>query len=115
MVDLRVKVATGDTSARDPGVYCTDKNGVEHLVCGYQGGEYGLGDIPDFFQLGALDETRRDDETALVLTRRELRTLKTTADSYSFDYEPELIEMCLEILRFADARDGERFRIAANF
>ncbi len=114
-VDRRVKVAAGDTGPREPGVYFTDKNGVEHLVCGYQGGAYGLGDIPDFFQLGELDETRREDETALVLTRRELRTLRTMADSYSFDYEPEFIEMCLEIVRFADARDGERFRFAANF
>ncbi len=114
-VDRRVKVAAGDTRTREPGVYFTDKNGVEHLVCWYQGGEYDLGDILDFFQLGELEETRSEDETALVLTRRELGTLKTMADSYSFDYEPEFIEMCLEIVRFADARDGERFRFAANF
>ena len=50
-----------------------------------------------------------------MLTRRELGTLKTMADSYSFDYESEFIEMCLEIVRFAHARDGERFRFAANF
>ena len=72
-------MAAGDTNTRKPGVYFTDKNGVEHLVCWYQGGEFGLGDIPDYFQLGELDETRSDDETALVLTRRELRTLKTMA------------------------------------
>ncbi len=108
-------MAAGDTGPREPGVYCTDKNRVEHLVCWYQGGEFGLGDIPDYFQLGELDETRSEDETALVLTRRDLRTLKTMADSYSFDYEPEFIEMCLEIARFADARDGERFRFAAYF
>ncbi len=108
-------MAEGDTSPREPGVYFTDKNGAEHLVCWYQGGEYGLGDIPDFFQLGKLEETRSEDETALILTRRELRTLGTMADSYSFDYEPEFIEMCLEIVRFSNARDGERFRFAANF
>ena len=93
-------MAEGNTSSREPGVYFTDKNGAEHLVCWYQGGEYDLGDIPDFFQLGELEETRSEDETALVLTRR---------------YEPEFIEMCLEIVRFADARDGERFHFAANF
>jgi len=37
----------------------------------------------------------------LVLTGRELQTLKTMADTFSFDYEEEFIEMCLEMTRLA--------------
>ncbi len=41
-----------------------------------------------------------------MLTPEELRTLKTMADAYSFDYEEPFIEMCLEIKRSADAAAG---------
>ncbi len=36
-----------------------------------------------------------------MLTGKELQTLKTMADTYSFDYEEEFIEMCLEMTRLA--------------
>ncbi len=35
--------------------------------------------------------------------------------NFKTEEKPEFIEMCLEIARFADARDGERFRFAAYF
>ncbi len=72
----------------------------------YQGVEYELADIVEFFQLGRLQESAREDETVLVLAAKEMRTLKTMADAYSFDYEEPFIEMCLEMKRFADATDG---------
>ena len=42
----------------------------------------------------------------LVLTAGEMGTLKTMADAYSFDYEEGFIEMCLEMVLFADQLVG---------
>ncbi len=97
---------THDGASQTPGVHALDAQGRETLVHLYQGGDYGLADIVEFFQLGRIEEADRGDETALVLTREELRTLKTMADAYSFDYEEPFIEMCLEMKRFADAAGG---------
>ncbi len=104
---------------QDPGVYALDARGRETLVHLYQGGDYGLADIVEFFQLGRPQEADREGETVLVLTAKELRTLKTMADAYSFDYEEPFIEMCLEMKRFADAitggPTGGEIRYTANF
>ncbi len=104
---------------QDPGVYALDARGRETQVHLYQGGDYGLADIVEFFQLGRLQEADREGETVLVLTAKELRTLKTMADAYSFDYEEPFIEMCLDIKRFADAAAGGpaggEIRFKANF
>lgn len=109
--------------ARDnPGVYALDGRGRETLVHLYQGGDYELADIVEFFQLGRLEEADGEDETVLVLTAKELRTLKTMADAYSFDYQEPFIEMCLEMRRFADqfgggpgGPAGTEMRFTANF
>ena len=104
---------------QDPGVYALDAQGREALVHLYQGGDYELADIVEFFRLGRLQEADREDETVLVLTAKEIRTLKTMADAYSFDYEEPFIEMCLEMQRFADTSAGGpaggEFRFTANF
>lgn len=104
---------------QNPGVYALDAHGRETLVHLYQGGDYELGDIVEFFQLGRLEEADGEDETVLVLTAKELRTLKTMADAYSFDYEEPFIEMCLEMQRFADqfggGPAGTEMRFTANF
>ncbi len=58
-------------------------------------------------------------ETVLVLTAEEVRTLKTMADAYSFDYDEEFIEMGLEMALFADQLVGGEgvgeVRFTANF
>ena len=104
---------------QEPGVYALDAQGREALVHLYQGGDYGLADIVEFFQLGRLHEPDREDETVLVLTAKEIPTLKTMADVYSFDYEEPFIEMCLEMQRFVDASAGGpaggEIRFTANF
>ena len=104
---------------QEPGVYAVDAQGRDILVHLYQGGDYELADIVEFFQLGRLQESAREDETVLVLTAKEMRTLKTMADAYSFDYEEPFIEMCLEMKRFADATAGgpagAEIRFTANF
>ncbi len=91
---------------QNPGVYALDAHGRETLVHLYQGGDYELGDIVEFFQLGRLEEAHCEGETVVVLTAKELHNLKTMADAYSFDYEEPFIEMCLEMKRFADAIAG---------
>ncbi len=89
-------------TAPDPGVYARGGDGKQRLVHLYQGGDYRLADIVELFQLGKLEEAGGANEAVLVLTGKELRTLKTMADTYSFDYEEEFIEMCLELTGFAD-------------
>ncbi len=97
---------THDEARQTPGVHALDAQGRETLVHLYQGGDYGLADVVEFFQLGRLEKADREGETVLVLTPEEMRTLKTMADAYSFDYEEPFIEMCLEMKRFADAAAG---------
>ncbi len=88
-------------TALDPGVYARGGDGKQRLVHLYQGGDYRLADIVEFFQLGKHEEAGGADEAVLVLTGKELQTLKTMADTFSFDYEEEFIELCLEMTRFA--------------
>ncbi len=104
---------------RSPGVYGVDPDGREQQVHPYQGGPYTLSDVVHLFDLGRLEESGGGNETVLVLTAEEARTLKTMADAYSFDYEEGFIEMCLEMALFADhlvggEGDGE-VRFPANF
>ncbi len=104
---------------RPPGVYGVDRDGREQQVHPYQGGPYTLSDVVHLFDLGRVEESGRGNETVLVLTAEQVRTLRTMADAYSFDYEEGFIEMCLEMALFADRLvggqgDGE-VRFTANF
>ncbi len=98
-----------------PGVFAADARGIEQLVHLYQGGEYGLADIVELWQLGRLLEPEREGESVVELTRRELDNLKVMADAYSFDYEEGYIEMCLEMHRFASALGAKPIHFTANF
>ena len=100
---------------RDPGVYARGADGQEQLVHLYQGGLYDLDDIAEIFRLGTPEDGENEGETVLVLNRKDLHTLKTMADAYSFDYEEPFIEMCLEMHRFALEVPGETMRFTANF
>ena len=100
---------------RDPGVYARGADGRERLVHLYQGGLYDLGDIAEIFRLGTPEDSEIEGEAVLILNRKDLRTLKTMADAYSFDYEEPFIEMCLEMHRFALTLPGETVRFTANF
>ncbi len=100
---------------RDPGVYAPGPDGTERLVHLYQGGLYDLGDIAEMFELGTIEVSEIEGQTVLVLNRKDLRTLKTMADAFSFDYEEPFIEMCLEMHRFALEVPGETVRFTANF
>lgn len=101
--------------AVDIGVYCLDPTGEANLVHSCQSGEYRLDEIFEFFQLGRLEESRQADEVVLVLTMDEIRMLKTMADAYSFDYDEEFIEMCLQIYRHSVAHSQDELRFIVNF
>ncbi|MGQ0663345.1 MAG: hypothetical protein ACT4P2_07110 [Pseudomonadota bacterium] len=102
------------TGARE-GVYAAGPDGEPVLVHHYQGGDYALEDVVEFFELGRLEPSAAGEGSVLVLTAKEMRQLKTMADAYSFDYEEGFIEMCLDLHRFAAAYPGERFAFGANF
>ena len=113
-------MVNGSTGEQRPAGVCgVDPDGREQQVHPYQGGPYTLSDVVDLFDLGGLEESGRGNETILVLTAKEASTLKTMADAYSFDYEEECIEMCLEMALFADqligGQGGGEVRFAANF
>ncbi len=104
-------MSTVDSAA---GVYAIDPDGVEHLVHLYQGGPYNLADVKSLFDVGRVEETSEPGQI-LSVPRRELRALKTMADAYSFDYEEGFIEMCQQMVRFADGQPGDTLRFVANF
>jgi hypothetical protein len=108
-------VANIDNELPTPGVYSNDADGRLKLVHRYQGGDYELEEIVDFFKLGAVESTDDDPESIVVLTSKELNELRMLASAHSFDYEEGFIEMCMEMQRFAASTPIERYRFIANF
>jgi len=111
---------SGDAEVRpQPGVYGLDAEGRAVPVHVYQGGPYRLSDVVEIFDLGRVEGSADTGQAVLVLNARELRSLKTMADAFSFDYEEGFIEMCLEMTRFAEqlvgAPAGGEVRFTANF
>jgi hypothetical protein len=105
-----------DVEGADPGrgVYARRTDGSVISVHTYQGGDYRLEDIVEFFEMGIATTTEQG-LPAVELSPKELRQLKALADAYSFDYEEGLIELCLEIYRFALNHPSERYRFWADF
>jgi hypothetical protein len=97
----------------EPEVYIQSADQERVLVHRYLGGDYGLEDIPELFQLGHLGNhiTAR----VLTLSAKEVRELKVLADAYGFDYQEEFIVMCLDLSRYAGTLPGSSFCFLANF
>ena len=95
-------------------VWAVAPDGTRLPVHRYQGGDYGLLDIPEFFQLG---EGRYDEEEREVLeiSAADLDKLRIQADAYSFDHEEGLTALCLDLQRFAKAQGLERYTFLADF
>jgi hypothetical protein len=95
-------------------VWAQAPDGARLPVHRYQGGDYGLLDIAEFFQLGKgrYDDAERE---VLEITAEEIKKLKIQADAYSFDYEEGLIALCLDIDRFAKSSPLERYIFLADF
>lgn len=111
--------AGAEHTSHQRGVYWVAPDGQRHPVHLYQGGDYALEDIAEYFGLGeataGAPDTEGDDTSALRLQERELQELKVVADSQSFDFEPPFIEMCLEIYRFCQSRSSTVHVLVANF
>lgn len=88
-------------------------DGGARVVHEHTGGDYGIEDIPELFQLG---NTRDDPEgrERVRLTAGEIRQLKVFADAYSFDFDPGLIELCLDLHRFALERPEPEFEFVQD-
>ncbi len=102
-----------DLSAAAPGVYAVTEDGQIRFVAPYEGGDYRLSDIFEFFELGELLE--EDGAPGIELDRKELRQLKAMADAYSFDHPEEFIELCLEIHRASLLLPGDTVSFYSNF
>jgi hypothetical protein len=96
------------------GVYAHRTDGSVASIHVYQGGDYRLEDIVEFFEVGVATTTEQG-LPAVDLSPKEIRQLKAAADAYSFDYEEGLIELCLEIYRYALANPSEWYRFWADF
>lgn len=97
------------------GVYSIDADGNQRLVHRYQGGDYGLEQIVEYFQLGSVESAEPEGNTVVALSAAETKQLKTMADAHSFDYDEGFIEMCLEMQRFVVKLLDDSFRFTANF
>ena len=95
-------------------VWTQGPSGERQEVHEYLGGDYGLLDVAELFQLGRghLDEAEQE---VLDITAAELDKLKIQADAYSFDYEEGLIALCLDLHRYAQARPQQSYRFIADF
>jgi len=118
--DRKIPARAGTKRAsHQRGVYWIAPDGQRHAVHVYQGGDYALEDIAEYFGLGeataGAPHTEGDQTSALRLNERELQELKVAADSQSFDFEPPFIEMCLEIYRFCQSRSGAVHVLVADF
>lgn len=97
------------------GVYSNGSDGNQRLVHRYQGSDYGLEQIVEYFELGSVESAEPEGHTVVILSATEMKQLKTMADAYSFDYDEGFIEMCLEMQRFVAKLPGDSFRFTANF
>ncbi|MDX1711127.1 MAG: hypothetical protein R3316_08315 [Rhodovibrionaceae bacterium] len=95
------------------GVYAHDKDGREQLIHEYFGGDYGLEDIPEFLGIGALDDG--GEVVRLHLSAQEIARLKLEMDASGFDYEPDFVQMCLDIHRFVTANTLDGVSLKATF
>ena len=103
-----------EPEAMEGEVWTQGPSGERLVVHRYQGGDYGLMDIAEFFALGegGLDEAEQE---ILDIGKAELDKLKAQADAYSFDFDEGLIALCLDLHRFAQARPQARYRFIADF
>ncbi len=89
-----------DDYEETPGVYARTADGAAVLVHAYQDDSYALDHVVELFGRGRFTE-ELGGLHILTLSGREVNYLRVQANAYSFDYEPGLIELCLDIHRLA--------------
>lgn len=109
-------MANVDDHPDGPGVYVLDDDDGATMVHSYEDGDYTLADVSELFNIGSFEVTGDGENPVLVMYSAELRDLKAAADAYSFDYEPEFIQMCLDMFEAGGSLPpGEKFRFIGNF
>jgi hypothetical protein len=103
-----------ELGSEQAGVYCADRDGRPERVHGYAGGDYGLADITELFELGRASEDETGHEI-LEISHEELDRLKALADAYSFDFDAGLIELCHDLQRYAAAVNQPHYRFWSDF
>ncbi|MEX2575932.1 MAG: hypothetical protein WD382_04710 [Halofilum sp. (in: g-proteobacteria)] len=96
----------------DEAVYCSDPPGIDASVHRFTDGDYTLSDIPELMLIGRTVPDP-DGRERIALTAREIGELKTFADANSFDFEEDLITLCLDLHRFASTRPEPEFTFVA--
>ncbi len=99
----------------EPDVRCVQPALGDAPVHRYQGGDYGLEDIPELFNLGRLESGPDDAVVRVALSADEIRELKVMADAYSFDFDVGLIDLCVDLYRFASERREREFVFEQTF
>lgn len=82
----------------EAGVYTEGPDGSALCLHRYHETDYHLADVAEFFALGRAEEDG-DGRYLLILTKAELRQLRSLADAHSFDHEEGLIELCHALSR----------------
>lgn len=101
-------------TSRPLGVYSIN-GGRTQRVHAYQDGDYGLDDIAEVFDIGAQTVLDQHGVVFVSVSRAQLHKLKILADAYSFDHEPEFIEMCLALYRYGEHESQDPLQFFANF
>ncbi len=97
----------------DPGVYRFNPDGTLDLIHPFDGGDYSLADILEFFELGELIDGGEFE--GIELDRKELSQLAKMAAEYRHDHPTEFIRMCADMIKAAKDLDGGAVRFFANF
>lgn len=97
----------------EPGVYRFNPDGTLDLIHPFDGGEYSLTDVLEYFELGELIDG--GDTPGLELDRKELVQLARMAKEYQRDHPAEFIRMCLDMVKASRDLDGGAVRYFANF
>lgn len=104
---------TAALAQAEQGVWLAHWTGRLQLIHRYDGGDYALSDIVEFFLLGEVLE--EDGAPGVELDKRELARLPKLAKERRGDHPPEFIAMCCDIYRAAAKHPLMPVTLYANF
>lgn len=102
-----------DLTEYEAGVYLIDPEGEFELVHPYEGSDFRLADIVEFFELGELLE--EDGAPGLELDDKEVRALKKAAQEFEGDHPEEFIACCRAMVKSALAHGEPPYCFYSNF
>lgn len=96
-----------------PGVYLVGPDGRPQRVHAYDGGDFHLADIVEFFELGELLE--EDGAPGIELDDKEIRQLVQAVREFGSDHPEEFIACCMAIVQAAGASGDAPYCFYENF